>query len=670
MIGYLKSLKNKTKQPDLLNTYTDPTFFYPHEIITSCKEAFTNALNFDATTHSCDKFTSENNNLNERLSYNLTDDKGNLIFKVFDNDAKRFPVTTPQDLIAKNNDVIDALYRALLMEDDFFKDNILPYIKRAASICLNLPASEGHHDAKPGGLFRHLLCVAFESINLYFDHNDVNDSLKKRNLKCTLFLAGLCHDIAKVITDFSIYNNNNDHFNPYLETLHHFCLRTNALELIVFFNSGRRGKHDELRLIGLSLLTSGLPQIFAYIDAAVTLNDFYLQKSTLFKNVQIADSLCARANAWASGPYTLNINAYLAGLLLNLLNNTDFEDLKDKGIFVVPYGILIAYDSVILNDLNGIARENFLKENKDKQQDWRHLSRHWSKQGYLFVNGTYKVYAWHHVITAPYRYFLYGLTVKFNVRNIQNYKNLLCNAVQLGEAPSLVKDLIKNYRDHFPGILRIDSADTQIIDALKPYADEKDNKEILMEPFFGKGIKEREENAAAQKSLKKQSIENERQQGILDAQEIISKNEFALHSEFKEEKFKTEKLSDSLKIPDFNADDKDSSSLFSLPDNLDEVKNENAEDRIDLAAPENLNNSIHKSSEAFYAQDFKLQSSVRRDLFLKDEKSPYKTTINFPKVQKVKSPSISLKLESWLDDYSQKLVKPLNTNDLENNQEE
>ena len=191
-----------------------------------------------------------------------------------------------------------------------------------------------------------------------------------------------------------------------------------------------------------------------------------------------------------------------------------------------------------------------------------------------------------------------------------------------------------------------------------------------MKPFFGKGIKEREENAAAQKSLKKQSIEDERQQGILDAQEIISKNEFALHSEFKEEKSKTEKLSDSLKIPEFNADDKDSSSLFSLPDNLDEVKNENANDRIDLAAPENLNNSIHKSSEAFYVQDFKHQSSVRRDLFLKDEKSPYKTTINFPKVQKIKSPAISLKLESWLNDYSQKLVKPLNTNDLENNQEE
>lgn len=155
MIGYLKSLKNKTKQqPDLLNTYTDPAFFYPHEIITNCKEAFAKSLNFDSITHSCDKFTSENNNLNERLSYNLTDAKGNLIFKVYDDNAKSFPVISPQKLIKKNSDIIDALYRTLLMEDDFFNRNILPYIKRATSVCLSLPASESFHDAKPGGLFR------------------------------------------------------------------------------------------------------------------------------------------------------------------------------------------------------------------------------------------------------------------------------------------------------------------------------------------------------------------------------------------------------------------------------------------------------------------------------------------------------------------------------------
>ena len=137
------------------------------------------------------------------------------------------------------------LYRALLMENDFFNRNILPYIKRAASVCLSLPASEGFHDAKTGGLFRHSLCTAFENVNRYFNHYDTNDALEKRNLKCALFLVSLYHDITKIITDYSIYNQNNVFFNPQLESLHHFCLRTKATELIVYFIDVRTGLKAE-----------------------------------------------------------------------------------------------------------------------------------------------------------------------------------------------------------------------------------------------------------------------------------------------------------------------------------------------------------------------------------------------------------------------------------------
>lgn len=670
MIRYLRSLKNKTKlQADPINSCTDPAFFFPQEIIKECQNIVTEALNFDAITHKNEKFTLKNNDHNKRLSYNLTDDKGELIFKVFDNNAKSFPVISPQELIAKNSDIIDALYRSLLMENAFFNNNILPYIKRAASICLTLPASEGFHDAQPGGLFRHLLCTAFESINRYFDHYDINDSLRKRNLKCTLFLAGLYHDIAKVVTDFSIYNNKNDHFNPHIESLHHFCLRTKATELIVFFNSSRQSNHDELHLIGLFLLTSGLPQIFSYINADIPLNDFYLKKSALFKSVQMADAKCAKASASVAGPYTLNINTYLIVLLLKFLNNSDVNELKDKGIFVVPYGVLIAYDSMVLNDLNAGARENFREENKENRQDWLHLSRQWSKQGYILASGKYKVYAWHKVITSHGKYFVYGLTIKFNVQRLQNIKTLLSNAIPLGEAPSLINDLIKNYGDKYPGIVCVDNNDPKITDALNPYENEKDNEEILITPIFGEDIKESAENAYMAKSLKAQYIADEKQHGILDAQEVIRKNELSFHTEFATEKLKTGKLSDVLQSPILNKNEEESSSPFALPENLDERENEEENDRIDLAEPQCPAVTKLNDYEDFYQQDFKHKSSVQRDLLLKNKKSPYKTTINFPKVQKIEQPGISLKLESWLGDYNRKLVKPSNSDELENNQE-
>ena len=88
MIRYLRSLKNKTKlRADPINSCTDPAFFFPHEIIKECQDIVAEALNFDAITHKNEKFTLKNNDHNKRLSYILSDDKGEVIFIVFDNNA-------------------------------------------------------------------------------------------------------------------------------------------------------------------------------------------------------------------------------------------------------------------------------------------------------------------------------------------------------------------------------------------------------------------------------------------------------------------------------------------------------------------------------------------------------------------------------------------------------
>ena len=171
------------------------------------------------------------------------------------------------------------------------------------------------------------------------------------------------------------------------------------------------------------------------------------------------------------------------------------------------------------------------------------------------------------------------------------------------------------------------------------------------------------------KSLKAQYIADEKQQGILDAQEVIRKNELSFHTEFATEKLKTGKLSDVLQSPILNKNEEESSSPFALPENLDEEENEEENDRIDLAEHQSPDVTKLNGAKDFYQQDFKHKSSVQRDLLLKDKKSPYKTTINFPKVQKIEQPGISLKLESWLGDYNRKLVKPSNSDELENNQE-
>lgn len=373
------------------------------------------------------------------------------------------------------------------------------------------------------------------------------------------------------------------------------------------------------------------------------------------------------ASAAVTDPYALNINTYLISLLFEILSNSTREELYAKGIFVVPYGVLIAYDSKVLNDLNTNARDHYSKESTEKQQRWLHLSRQWSKQGYLLANGKNKVYAWHKVICSCSKYLVYGLILKFNVKRLRNFKRLLSNAVPLGEEPLLIDNLLKNYGTKFPGILSINNDTQQITEALKVYDQETDKDEIIITPIFGEGIKEREENAKIEKALKAQNIAQEKEQGILDAHEILRKNDFALHCDFTPERLKVSTVSDIQKSLSINEDDEESS-IFSLPETLDEDEDEDG--RIDLASHKPTDITKQNDFKDFYENDLKEKTAIRSDLLLKDKNSPYKTTINFPKAVKTAAPSVSLKLESWLTDYNSKLVKPTTTDNLENNEED
>ena len=416
------------------------------------------------------------------------------------------------------------------------------------------------------------------------------------------------------------------------------------------------------------LLTTGLPQIFSYITAEITLADFYLKRHDIFKSVKISDGKCTNASATVTDPYTLNINTYLISLLFEILSNSTREELYAKGIFVVPYGVLIAYDSKVLNDLNTNARDHYSKESTEKQQRWLHLSRQWSKQGYLLANGKNKVYAWHKVICSGNKYLVYGLILKFNVKRLRNFKRLLSNAVPLGEEPLLIDNLLKNYGTTFPGILSINNDTPQTTEALKVYDEETDKDEILITPIFGKGIKEREEDAQNVKALKKRNLADEKEQGILDANEVLRKNDFALSSALASENLQISKFSGTGKSPIFTEDDEESSSIFSLPEDLNEDEDEDG--RIDLAASAPTDITKQSDLEDFYEKDLKEKTAVRSELLLKDKNNPYKTTFNFPKAVKADPPSVSLKLESWLTDYNSKLVKPTTTDNLENTEEE
>ena len=210
--------------------------FYPHEKNEGLSPASISALSF------CKRSIKNNDNSSFPgvYTYKFVDSKNSTIFTAFDDEKRVFPVKDPYELINDNLDVITVIYKSMASGDNFFKENILPYIHRAAAMCLSLPASEGSHDALPGGLLRHLLCTALESIHLTLRNSGETDFFKQRSIKCAAFLAGINHDLAKIFTDFSIYAEGFE-FNPYLESFAYFCKRVKAREYTLRFISPRKG---------------------------------------------------------------------------------------------------------------------------------------------------------------------------------------------------------------------------------------------------------------------------------------------------------------------------------------------------------------------------------------------------------------------------------------------
>ena len=434
--------------------------FYPYELenVPYLKN-YLNQTFYKFKLYQNNKVTNSNPISVKDTLFTLHDNNGDTVFSAFSANVRRFKVQDTISLIEENRALIDAIYQGLFINQTFFENMIMPYIRRATAMCLNLPASEGMHDGKPGGLLRHSLATAFESINLcekHFPNAKTPDEI--RSLKCTAFLLGLNHDLGKIFTDFTITSDSNEIFNPYLESLHHFVLRTATLNLSLNFVKSRATHHNELSPLSLSYLTAGLPHLLAPISKVFSLEDIFKQEHPLFKIVKAADIQNVRAQTSQQHSYDLNVNTHLASLLFDVLSVSSFDEAFKYGIFVVPYGVLIAHDSPLLIDLDLKARQLIYGEAySEKSGDWHNLIQEWSKQGLILINGRHVIYTWHHLNREDKHYLVLGLIVKFKTHKLINRSDLEINALNLGtkaqDLSTLFSYIKAQYADKKPGII-------------------------------------------------------------------------------------------------------------------------------------------------------------------------------------------------------------------------
>ena len=525
--------KNRIKNYPNTNIFSYKNALYPHELNPEINPIMQDVYEYLRIQDSNTEIPAI------RTTYKFVDSNNNTIFSALDNGLKLFPAKSATELINDNEDIISTIYRQMITNDEFFFSTVMPYINRAAVMCLTLPASEGSHDSLPGGLFRHSLCTALECIRIELNRTKETDSLKQRNLKCAAFLTGLNHDLAKIFTDYTIYANDLK-FDPYIESLEHFRIRTNTEQLIIEFNPARKGKHDELTSLSLCLLLQGQPQILAYIQQYCDLTDFYLQQHELFKSVKQADVSSVKANATNADPYSLNVNALLIDNLLSLLNESSFEDLKSLGVFIIPYGLLIAYDSPLIAEMNEKAKNFIAGDNPITKNDrWQHLIIEWRRQGHIMLNGRQVVYAWHQLTKKDDEYLIYGVTLKIKTKNLNNYPNLLCNAIALGPYPQHLNSYLKTLGDNIPGVISLREKKDPRFAIENEFTEESKLQDTLKNsmPIYNNGL-ELSKNYKKITSEKRKSIAKEQRKinkikikQTINETQIFSKTKFNIKPE-------------------------------------------------------------------------------------------------------------------------------------------
>lgn len=181
-------------------------------------------------------------------------------------------------------------------------------IRRYAAYVHLLPASEGHHHRGSGGLLRHGLEVALLATQLA---DQVMWAMgeppaRRRELEprwcCAVFVAALCHDVGKPLSDLKVVDQSGEHQWPAVkEPLIEWCERVGTKRYFLRWNQNRHQRHESLtplllpRLIPeatFDYINEGGEELYQQLVFAISSRDFAAtdqEHNRIYKIVREAD---------------------------------------------------------------------------------------------------------------------------------------------------------------------------------------------------------------------------------------------------------------------------------------------------------------------------------------------------------------------------------------------
>lgn len=200
--------------------------------------------------------------------------------------VKGLPASHPDRLIETQQELIGQIRESGLASKDVYEEFYLGPLRRFASYAHLLPASETHHHRGAGGLFRHAIEVALWSLQSGDRVLLPGDQTPRRRRELeprwhsAVFLAALCHDLGKPITDLIVTNQDGAKvWDPFCEDLYTWAIGNQVERYFLRWRKNRGTSHTSVSLLlverivgrsGLGWISQGDPNLVTWMMEAIS----------------------------------------------------------------------------------------------------------------------------------------------------------------------------------------------------------------------------------------------------------------------------------------------------------------------------------------------------------------------------------------------------------------
>ncbi|MBU9211614.1 MobH family relaxase [Burkholderia multivorans] len=201
---------------------------------------------------------------------------------------KGLPAVSPEKLLETQAELIERIADTAISLPAQFERYYLSAIERFARFAHLLPASQSHHHRGAGGLLRHSIEVglwALQSADKVLLDAAKTPSQRREmepRWQLAVFLAALCHDAGKPVTDLIVTNKDRTAiWKPIKEDLYAWAMKNGIEAYFLDWREGRARQHTALsnliadRIIGaetLEWIEEGGTELIVWLMESLTCN--------------------------------------------------------------------------------------------------------------------------------------------------------------------------------------------------------------------------------------------------------------------------------------------------------------------------------------------------------------------------------------------------------------